>query len=28
MANRPVYVTDADGSQGFVELVDYIISTR
>jgi len=26
--NHPVYVTDGDGSQGFVELVDYIISTR
>ncbi len=28
MANHPVYVTDGNGSQGFVELVDYIISTR
>jgi len=28
MTNRPVYVTDGDGSQGFVELVDYLISTR
>ena len=26
--NHPVYVTNGDGSQGFVELVDYIISTR
>jgi len=26
--NHPVYVTDGDGSQGFVELVNYIISTR
>jgi 3-deoxy-D-manno-octulosonate 8-phosphate phosphatase KdsC-like HAD superfamily phosphatase len=26
--NHPVYVTDGDGSQGFVELVDYIISTK
>ena len=28
MDNQPIYVTDGDGSQGFVELVDYIISTR
>ena len=28
MANHPVYVTDGNGAQGFVELVDYIISTR
>jgi len=26
--NHPVYVTDGDGSQGFVELVNYIISTK
>ena len=28
MAKHPVYVTEGDGSQGFVELVGYIISIR
>ena len=28
MPNNPVYVTEGDGSQGFVELVNYIISAR
>ena len=28
MDNHPTYITEGDGSNGFLELVNYLISTR
>jgi len=28
MKNHPLYITENDGSEGFIELVEHIISTK